>query len=108
MLTAQTKTALSLTMFCAIPSLSLILSLLAHPVVGLPQVLIYSATAGYRHDSIPTAANALISSTEISFNHTEDAAWFTDEILSTFDALLFLSTTGEGELPLLSFLVIMS
>lgn len=66
-----------------------------------PLVLIYSATAGFRHDSIPTAIQALKDagpSHNVLFNNTEDKTWFTDETLAKYDGVLFLSTTGEGEL----------
>ncbi|KAG6898198.1 hypothetical protein C0992_003310 [Termitomyces sp. T32_za158] len=62
------------------------------------RVLIYSATAGFRHDSIPTAIAALKangSAINVEFDSTEDKTRFTVENLSQYDALLFLSTTGE-------------
>ncbi|KAH0585062.1 hypothetical protein H2248_008325 [Termitomyces sp. 'cryptogamus'] len=62
------------------------------------RVLIYSATAGFRHDSIPTAIAALKtngSDINVEFDSTEDKTRFTVENLSQYDALLFLSTTGE-------------
>ncbi|KAF8072032.1 class I glutamine amidotransferase-like protein [Lyophyllum atratum] len=62
------------------------------------RILIYSATAGFRHDSIPTAIAALKAreaSINVEFDATEDKAQFTDSILAGFDAVLFLSTTGE-------------
>lgn len=33
---------------------------------------------------------------DIVFDQTEDRGQFTDENLKNYDALLFLSTTGEG------------
>lgn len=63
------------------------------------RVLIYSATVGFRHDSITTAIQALKDkggSINVRFDATEDKTQFTDATLSTYDALLFLSTTGEG------------
>lgn len=63
------------------------------------RVLIYSATAGFRHDSIPTAIAALKehgSEINVEFDSTEDKTRFTVENLSRYDALLFLSTTGES------------
>ncbi|KAG6850692.1 hypothetical protein H0H93_009850 [Arthromyces matolae] len=62
------------------------------------RVLIYSATAGYRHDSIPTAIAALKAtgpSVNLDFDATEDKSLFTIDNLSQYDAILFLSTTGE-------------
>ena len=63
-------------------------------------VLIYSATADFRHDSIPTAIEAMRakgSSINVQFDNTEDKSQFTDSVLSQYDALLFLMNTGEGE-----------
>ncbi|KAJ6631009.1 trehalose utilization-domain-containing protein [Mycena sp. CBHHK59/15] len=62
------------------------------------RVLVYTATKGFRHDSIPTAIQALnkqASSINVVFDNTEDAAQFTDQILAGYDAVMFLSTTGE-------------
>ncbi|KAF8999163.1 trehalose utilization-domain-containing protein [Cyathus striatus] len=62
------------------------------------RVLIYTRTTGFRHDSIPTAVEALqakASSVNMIFDHTEDPAKFSDETLAGYDVLLFLSTTGE-------------
>ncbi|KZT42149.1 class I glutamine amidotransferase-like protein [Sistotremastrum suecicum HHB10207 ss-3] len=54
----------------------------------------------FRHDSIPTAINALkqkgpSNSPPIIFDNTEDQNFFTTANLSQYDAILFLSTTGE-------------
>ncbi|GLB40513.1 putative trehalose utilisation [Lyophyllum shimeji] len=62
------------------------------------RVLIYSATARFRHDSIPTAIAALKAkgaAINVEFDATEDRAQFTDTVLAGYDAVLFLSTTGE-------------
>lgn len=64
------------------------------------KILIYSATRGFRHDSIPTAIAALkanSSSINVQFDNTEDQAQFSDDNLAKYDAVLFLSTTGEGK-----------
>ncbi|KAL1737084.1 trehalose utilization-domain-containing protein [Schizophyllum commune] len=63
-----------------------------------PRVLIYSATEQFRHDSIPTAVRALKdagSSASITFDATEDKSLFTDDNLKQYDALVFLSNTGQ-------------
>ncbi|KAH9481640.1 hypothetical protein JR316_0006167 [Psilocybe cubensis] len=63
-----------------------------------PQILLYTATTGFRHDSIPVAIAALKAKEDeidIDFFATEDPAQFTDESLARFDAVLFLSTTGD-------------
>ncbi|GAA5886164.1 hypothetical protein JCM5296_003504 [Sporobolomyces johnsonii] len=64
-----------------------------------PQILVYSATAGYRHDSIPTAINAL---REIGTNTTlydptfsEDENLFTPDQLAQFKAIVFLSNSDQ-------------
>ncbi|PVF98110.1 class I glutamine amidotransferase-like protein [Serendipita vermifera] len=65
----------------------------------IPKILIYSATAGYRHESIPTAITALQNlgiQNNISFDATEDRSKFEDQYLGQFDALLFLSNSDEG------------
>ncbi len=69
------------------------------PPVG---VLVFTRTAGFRHDSIPAAAKAIGA---LACNHgsghglrviaTEDAGVFTDARLSSFDVVVFLSTTGD-------------
>ncbi|KAI0751227.1 class I glutamine amidotransferase-like protein [Daedaleopsis nitida] len=65
---------------------------------NVARILIYSATRDFRHDSIPTAVDALVKagpSASIAFDHTEDQTWFTDDRLAQYDAVLFLSNTGE-------------
>ncbi|OON80883.1 ThuA domain-containing protein [Streptomyces tsukubensis] len=62
------------------------------------QVLVFSKTAGFRHDSIPAGIQALTElGTEGDFTvtATEDAAAFTPANLSTYEAVVFLSTTGD-------------
>ena len=64
------------------------------------RALIYSATADFRHDSIPTAIQAMETqgpNYNIQFDQTEDMTWFTDDTLAQYDALVFLDNTGEGE-----------
>lgn len=89
-------------MFLIGSSISLTLVLFLVPVLSqnVPaRGLIYSATAGFRHDSIPTARDALIargSSINVQFDATEDPTRFTDTGLAPYDLLLFLMNTGEG------------
>jgi hypothetical protein len=70
--------------------------------LALPaHILIYSATLDFRHDSIPTAIQALKaggSSINVQFDNTEDMTRFSDQGLAGYDALLFLDNTGEGVL----------
>jgi type 1 glutamine amidotransferase len=61
-------------------------------------VLVFSRTAGFRHDSIPAALVALerLASTEgFTVVATEDPAVFTAANLDRFDAVMWLSTTGD-------------
>jgi hypothetical protein len=68
--------------------------------MNVSNVLIYSYTAGFRHDSIPTAVASMMargSGYGINFVNSEDPSQFSDEWLSQFDALLFLDNTDEGQ-----------
>lgn len=63
-------------------------------------ILLYTATADFRHDSIPTAIESLKNqstsgSYNLQFDATEDKTVFTDDNLSNYDAVMFVSTTGE-------------
>ncbi|MFE7129800.1 ThuA domain-containing protein [Streptomyces sp. NPDC057638] len=62
------------------------------------RVLVYSRTAGYRHDSIPAGIAALKElgrTSGITVDATETAAQFTTANLARYDAVVFLSTTGD-------------
>ena len=65
---------------------------------GLPSLLVYSRTVGYRHESIPTAIEAIrtMGTTSGLFIPTfsEDPALFTRSGLSNFDAIAFLSNSN--------------
>ncbi|KAJ7086074.1 class I glutamine amidotransferase-like protein [Mycena belliarum] len=68
------------------------------------RVLVYTATERFRHDSIPTAVEALknqSSNINVVFDHTEDQTQFTDPVLAGYDAIMFVSTTGEGKASLM-------
>jgi cytochrome c len=61
-------------------------------------VLVFSKTAGFRHDSIPdgiAAIQALGDQNGFDVEATEDATAFTADNLSRFAAVVFLSTTGD-------------
>ncbi|CAK5268810.1 unnamed protein product [Mycena citricolor] len=81
------------------PLLSLIFWVTTTTSTSTPaRVLIYTATKGFRHDSIPTAVQALKNQSQslnIVFDATEDAGQFTDQNLAVYDAIVFISTTGE-------------
>lgn len=62
------------------------------------RVLVFSKTAGFRHDSIPdgiAAVKALGRQHGFTVDATEDAAAFNDKRLSRYTAVVFLSTTGD-------------
>ncbi|MFJ9041829.1 ThuA domain-containing protein [Streptomyces sp. NPDC102406] len=62
------------------------------------RVLVFSKTAGFRHDSIPAATQALRdlgAANSFTVTATEDAGAFTPANLAGFKAVVFLSTTGD-------------
>ncbi|MFI9588537.1 ThuA domain-containing protein [Streptomyces sp. NPDC052236] len=62
------------------------------------RVLVFSKTAGFRHDSIPegiAALKELGKGGNITVDSTETAAQFTTSNLARYDAVVFLSTTGD-------------
>ncbi len=61
-------------------------------------VLVFSKTAGFRHDSIPTGVAAiqqLGTAHGFTVDTTEDGAAFTDANLARYQAVIWLSTTGD-------------
>jgi type 1 glutamine amidotransferase len=62
------------------------------------RVLVFTKTTGFRHDSIPVGI-AIIRRIgrehRFAVDQTEDEGAFTDRNLARYDALVFLSTTGE-------------
>jgi glucose/arabinose dehydrogenase/type 1 glutamine amidotransferase len=62
------------------------------------RVLVFSRTAGFRHDSIPegiAALKELGKTTGITVDSTETPGQFTTNNLARYDAVVFLSTTGD-------------
>jgi type 1 glutamine amidotransferase len=62
------------------------------------RVLVFSKTAGFRHDSIPDGVAALKdlgAAGGFAVTATEDAGAFTSRNLARYDAVVFLSTTGD-------------
>src|SRR5688572_33262200 len=60
-------------------------------------VLVFTRTTGFRHDSIEAAASALYrrgNERGWAFETTEDPVRFTDAGLAEVDAVVFLLTTG--------------
>ncbi len=66
---------------------------------GLPRVLLFSETRGYRHPSIPNALDALetlAASDSIQVNFAGDSSGvFTDENLAEYDAIVWVLTSGD-------------
>ena len=61
-------------------------------------VLVFSKTTGFRHDSIPhglAAIEALGAEHGFAVERTEDSAQFSDAVLARYKAVIFLSTTGD-------------
>lgn len=62
------------------------------------RVLVFSKTTGYRHASIPdgiAAIQKLGQDNGFAVDATEDDTQFTDANLAKYDAVIFLSTTGD-------------
>ncbi|KAH6612095.1 Crp/FNR family transcriptional regulator [Boeremia exigua] len=61
-------------------------------------LLLFSKTAGYRHESIPDAielVTSIANENGWSVTATEDSSIFTSEGLSSYSSLVFLHTTGD-------------
>jgi type 1 glutamine amidotransferase len=66
------------------------------------QILVFSKTLGFRHDSIPAGVAAIRSlgrANAFSVTATEDAGAFTRKRLRRFEAVVFLNTTGDVLAP---------
>ncbi len=78
-------------------ALSLALGGQPAPAAG-ERVLLFSRTAGFRHDSIPTAIAAFESlgqAAGLAVDATEDPGAFTSTNLTRYAAVVFLLTTGD-------------
>jgi type 1 glutamine amidotransferase len=63
-----------------------------------PRVLVFSRTVKFHHASIPAGQAALQKlgkENNFEVDTTTDASWFTDKNLKKYDAVIFLSTTGD-------------
>lgn len=63
-----------------------------------PRILVFSKTAGFRHESIAAGKNAIIKlGKEHGFlvDTTENDSYFTEDSLKKYKAVVFLSTTGN-------------
>jgi type 1 glutamine amidotransferase len=70
----------------------------AAPAPAELRILLFTKTAGFRHDSIPAAVQALRAvgaSNRIEVDVGEDAAVFSDTGLGRYDVVVFLLTTGD-------------
>lgn len=76
------------------------LFLLGSSIAGYSQqkVLLFTKTTAFRHESIPkgvATVTELLQRENIESFHTEQAHYFCKDSLAKFDAVLFLSTTGD-------------
>ncbi|WP_257669274.1 ThuA domain-containing protein [Parapedobacter tibetensis] len=65
---------------------------------GKPRVLVFSKTAAFYHKSIPAGNEALLKlgrENGIDIDTTTNAAWFHEDSLAKYAAVVFLSTTGN-------------
>ncbi len=61
-------------------------------------ILVFTKTEGFRHQSIPAGVETiqqLAAKHNVASVHTEDATYFHPDSLNHFDAIVFLSTTGN-------------
>ena len=84
--------------------LALVLSTFASGAAGAQStepafaVLVFSKTAGYRHDSIPSgiaAITALGEQNDFRVDASEDATVFNEKNLAQYRVVVFLNTTGD-------------
>ena len=65
-----------------------------------PRVLVFTKTAGFVHDCIPVAAEAVMKlgrENNFDVDTTSNAAWFTDDSLKKYAAVVFLSNTDPDD-----------
>lgn len=90
--TSSLACALLLTVTAALPSAAV-------SVADAPyDVLVFSKTAGFRHDSIPAGIQAirdLGTAHDFTVTATEDATEFAGDKLRRYEAIVFLNTTGD-------------
>lgn len=70
----------------------------ATQVSAQERILIFSKTTGFRHESIEhgvAVLKQLALRNNMKADHSEDSRLFTDSTLAKYDALVFLSTTGD-------------
>ncbi|TWI78427.1 hypothetical protein IQ13_4113 [Lacibacter cauensis] len=62
------------------------------------KILVFAKTAGFRHASIPKGKEAMLllgKNNNFLVDTTEDASFFNSKTLKQYDAVVFLSTTGD-------------
>ncbi|WP_210463903.1 ThuA domain-containing protein [Rufibacter roseolus] len=65
---------------------------------GDPRILVFSKTAGYHHSSISAGQNAIVGLGKehgFAVDTTTNAAYFQEDSLKKYAAVVFLSTTGD-------------
>ncbi|MEU5907300.1 ThuA domain-containing protein [Micromonospora sp. NPDC047467] len=82
-----------------IASLLLVLGLAPPPAAAAPafRALLFTKTAGYRHDSIPAGISMFqqqAAANNFELVQTEDASVFTSANLATFDVIIMFQTSG--------------
>lgn len=73
-------------------------SLALTSTVSATSLLVFTKTTGFRHDSIPegiAAIQQMASAQGWAVTATEDASTFTEATLQSYDAVVFLNTTGD-------------
>ncbi|WP_433363968.1 ThuA domain-containing protein [Actinoplanes sp. CA-142083] len=86
------------TILCALVLLFIASPAIPASAAPLTKVLVFSKTAGFRHDAIPAgiaAIQKLGNENGFSVTATEDAAQFTAANLAQYQAVVWLSTTGD-------------
>ena len=76
----------------------LLVSIVLFSASAQKRVLIFTKTTGFRHKSIPKGVETvqrLLTAEGISTVHSENADYFCADSLALFDAVIFLSTTGD-------------
>jgi cytochrome c len=76
----------------------LVLASCSHKRAGKPRVLVFSKTQGYHHESIAdglVAIRRLGTENNFEVDTTSNAAYFTEDTLKRYSAVVFLSTTGD-------------
>lgn len=77
---------------------ALVLGIMSLQAQTQQSVLIFTKTTGFRHTSIPKGVETvrgLLAEAGIQSVHSEDSNLFQPDSLSGFDAVVFLSTTGD-------------